>query len=30
LAGLGIAEALNGTLRTAGLDELRARTYDAV
>ena len=30
LAGLGIAEVLNGTLRTAGLDELRGRTYDAV
>jgi dolichyl-phosphate beta-glucosyltransferase len=30
LAGLGIAEVLHGTLRTAGLEELRARTYDAV
>lgn len=30
LAGLGIAEALHGTLRTAGLDELRGRTYDAI
>jgi hypothetical protein len=30
LAGLGIAEVLHGTLRTAGLEELRARTYEAV
>jgi len=30
LAGLGIAEALRGTLRTAGLEELRARTYEAL
>jgi hypothetical protein len=30
LAGLGIAEALGGTLRTAYLNELRDRTYDAV
>jgi dolichyl-phosphate beta-glucosyltransferase len=30
LAGLGIATALKGTLRTARLTELRARTYDAV
>lgn len=30
LAGLGIAEVLKGTLRTAGLDELRGRTYQAV
>lgn len=30
LAGLGIAEVLHGTLRTAELDELRGRTYDAV
>jgi dolichyl-phosphate beta-glucosyltransferase len=30
LAGLGIAEALHGTLRTVYLNELRARTYEAV
>ena len=30
LAGLGIAETLRGTLRTAYLNELRARTYEAV
>lgn len=30
LAGLGIAEALHGTLRTAHLNELRDRTYEAV
>jgi glycosyltransferase involved in cell wall biosynthesis len=30
LAGLGIAVVLHGTLRTAGLGELRARTYEAV
>jgi hypothetical protein len=30
LAGLGIAEVLKGTLRTAGLDELRERVYEAV
>ena len=30
LAGLGIAEALRGTLRTAYLNELRDRTYEAV
>lgn len=30
LAGLGIAEALHGTLRTAYLHELRERTYEAV
>ncbi len=30
LAGLAIAEALHGTLRTTGLDELRDRTYEAV
>jgi hypothetical protein len=30
LAGLGIAEALHGTLRTAYLNELRARKYEAV
>lgn len=30
VAGVGIASALSGTLRTAGLTELRGRTYDAV
>jgi dolichyl-phosphate beta-glucosyltransferase len=30
LAGLGIAEVLKGTLRTAGLDELGERLYEAV
>lgn len=30
LTGLEIANALHGTLRTAGLNELRSRTYDAV
>jgi dolichyl-phosphate beta-glucosyltransferase len=30
LAGLGIAEGLRGTLRTAQLDEFRERTFDAV
>jgi hypothetical protein len=30
LAGLGIAEALHGTLRTAYLNELRTRAYEAV
>ena len=30
VAGHGIAEALGGTLRTAGLAELAGRTYDAV
>ncbi len=30
LAGLAIAEAMDGTLRTTGLDELRNRTYEAV
>jgi dolichyl-phosphate beta-glucosyltransferase len=30
LAGLGIAEGLRGTLRTAQLDEFRGRTFDAV
>jgi dolichyl-phosphate beta-glucosyltransferase len=30
VAGVGIAAALGGTLRTAGLAELRGRTYDAV
>jgi dolichyl-phosphate beta-glucosyltransferase len=30
VAGVGIATALGGSLRTAGLSELRARTYDAV
>jgi glycosyltransferase involved in cell wall biosynthesis len=30
LAGFGIADVLGGTLRTAGLDELKNRTYDAV
>jgi dolichyl-phosphate beta-glucosyltransferase len=30
VAGVGIATALGGSLRTAGLAELRGRTYDAV
>jgi dolichyl-phosphate beta-glucosyltransferase len=30
VAGVGIATALGGSLRTAGLTELRGRTYDAV
>jgi dolichyl-phosphate beta-glucosyltransferase len=30
VAGVGIASALGGSLRTAGLAELRGRTYDAV
>jgi glycosyltransferase involved in cell wall biosynthesis len=30
VAGVGIAAGLGGTLRTAGLAELRGRTYDAV
>ncbi len=30
LAGAGIAAALSGTLATAGIDELRERTYEAV
>jgi hypothetical protein len=30
LAGLSIATALGGTLATAGLNELRARSYEAV
>ena len=30
VAGIGIASALGGDLRTAGLDELRGRAYDAV
>jgi dolichyl-phosphate beta-glucosyltransferase len=30
VAGVGIAEAMKGTLRTAKLDELKHRTYDAV
>jgi hypothetical protein len=30
VAGAGIAEALSGSLRTATLDELKRRTYDAV
>ncbi len=30
VAGVGIAAALDGSLRTAGLTELRGRTYDAV
>jgi hypothetical protein len=30
VAGVGIAAALGGSLRTAGLAELRGRTYDAV
>jgi hypothetical protein len=30
LAGLGIAEGLGGTLRTAQLEEFRQRTFDAV
>ncbi len=30
VAGVGIASTLGGTLRTAGLDELRGRVYDAV
>jgi glycosyltransferase involved in cell wall biosynthesis len=30
LGGLGIAAALQGTLRTAGLDELRGRHYEAI
>jgi dolichyl-phosphate beta-glucosyltransferase len=30
VAGVGIATALRGSLRTAGLAELRGRTYDAV
>lgn len=30
VAGVGIASALGGTLRTAGLSELRGRTFDAV
>jgi hypothetical protein len=30
VAGIGIATALGGSLRTAGLTELRGRTYDAV
>jgi len=30
VAGVGIAAALGGTLRTAGLTELRGRTFDAV
>jgi hypothetical protein len=30
VAGLAIAQSLGGTLRTASLDELRGRSYEAV